>query len=1450
MTHAYAKFKTRDRNIDTNSIDSTPSNSDFSDDSNSTLSSESGIPMTKGSYNRDDRQRHHHTQNHKHHQNHRRFDSDMTVTNDLEIQDAPDSSRKAKRMFSWMFTNKVPPVTLPQDRKPYPWKTSNILWRTFFWWFWPILYKGYLRTLEPDDLFKLTDDLKVETMHRKFEHNLAKRIDAKRSQYIKKNQPHPNMAKFEWSKMLIPLALFDTFRWQYTMSCVYLVLAYTTQAVSPLITRRLIDFVTYRYYGLEKTVNKGVGYSLACVILISFNGLLLNHFWQNSMTTGAQAKAVLTKSLLIKSMKMSTRARHKFPIGNITSLMATDLSKVDLAFGFAPVLFCFPVPVVIAIGLLLTNLGVTSLVGIGLFIVSLIICSLLSKVLFAIRSKAVKYTDQRVSLMREVLSHLKVIKFYAWEDAYRERITKLRDLEMKELFKLKVVRDIISAYALTLPFTTSMVTFVVLWATDSFKSPGKMFASLSLFGILAQSIMLLPLALSTSSDAMVGFERLRKVLQAHEYDSEEARLSNTNNAWSRPLPPNVSISCRSCCFSYSNVEEGDDESLNEADSTMCTEVKEKSSFDNFATASESGSLGSSVKNFPGVIDLSVDIERGSFVMITGIIGSGKTTLLNALGGLVKLSSGSLQVSTEPLLCSNSWIQNATFRDNITFGKPFDAVLYKKVVFACALEDDLALLPSGDLTEIGERGVTLSGGQKARLNLARAAYHGLEIMLFDDILSAVDIRVGRHIVRHLFGDLLKGHTIVLATHQISLISNVDKIIFLNGDGTADVGNLQELKSRNHNFRNLVVFAEESAGKTKKSTKHKEAVLFTSNSNLLNDSQALIRGKIIQEEEKSVNAISASVYAKYFNLGTGVIGKIMPYAFLFVVILATFTQIFTNTWLSYWVEKKFKGKSDKFYVTIYVVLTIVTVLLTAVEFVFLGYVNNVASRIINISAVSRILHVPASFIDTTPMGRILNRFSKDTDALDNELGEQLRLFIFPMALIIGIIILCGTYLPYFLISVPFLAFAFVFVSNFYQGSGREIKRLEAIQRSKVYNNFNETLTGMATIKAFKAEKMFVQKNDEFLNRMNEAYLLTVVNQRWLCVHLDFVAAAFAAIISLLCVTGQFNISPSSTGLLINYVIQIVGFLSLTVRAMTQAENEMNSVERLYNYAFNIEQEPAYKIPDHEPAKDWPYSGYIQFENVSLRYRPNLPVVLKNLNFSIYPGEKVGICGRTGAGKSSIMTALYRLADIETGTIRIDGLDITKLGLYDLRSRLSIIPQDPVLFQGTIRKNLDPFNEYDDEILWSALRRAGLLDYLTIERFGHLKLDNANINAEDLPQFHLDQVVDDEGANFSLGERQLLALARALVCDAKILILDEATSLVDYVTDSKIQKTIAREFKHCTILCIAHRLKTILDYDRILVMEGGKLIEKGSPYNLYKQEGVFRLMCDKANVRVEDF
>ncbi|GEQ68088.1 hypothetical protein JCM33374_g1754 [Metschnikowia sp. JCM 33374] len=528
------------------------------------------------------------------------------------------------------------------------------------------------------------------------------------------------------------------------------------------------------------------------------------------------------------------------------------------------------------------------------------------------------------------------------------------------------------------------------------------------------------------------------------------------------------------------------------------------------------------------------------------------------------------------------------------------------------------------------------------------------------------------------------------------------------------------------------------------------------------------------------------------------------------------------------------------------TVLAFLFVSIQFMVLAYMTIKASTVLNIKAVERVLRVPMSYMDTTPMGRIINRFTKDTDTLDNEIGNQLRMVVYIFSNIVGVLILCVIYLPWFALAIPALVVIFVSVSNFYQASGREIKRLEAVQRSLVYNNFSETLSGMDTIKAYKCEHMFINKNSNLIDQMNESYYITIANQRWLAIHLDIVATLLALVISFLCVFRVFDISASSVGLLLTYVLSIAGQLSLLVRMLTQVENEFNSVERICEYAFKLPEEAPAIISETTPHQSWPTSGQIRFENASLAYRPGLPLVLKNLNMDIKPMEKIGVCGRTGAGKSSIMAALYRLSELDTGKIEIDGVDISKLGLHSLRSKLSIIPQDPVLFKGTIRKNLDPFGESSEDDLWTALVRAGLIESNKVSM-----VRTQDQQSDNLHKFHLNREVEDDGANFSLGERQLISFARALVRGSKILILDEATSSVDYETDSKIQSTIVREFKDCTILCIAHRLKTILNYDRILVLDKGEIKEFDTPWNLFNsRNSIFQQMCQKSNIVAEDF
>lgn len=1430
-----------------------------------------------------------------------------------------DKNQYQKRVFSFLFSKEVPRVPSPEEREAYPWKRTNLISRGVFYWLWPILVKGYKRTLVPDDLWYLPENLTVEDMHKRYRENLDKVLAKTRTKHLKK---HSNLDGFEWPVWAVPLALYNTFKLQYTMSCFFLALSFVCQACAPLITKRLIDFVEYSYFGIETSHKEGIGYTLGAVVLIFINGLLLNHYFHNAMVTGASVKLILTKDVLLKSFDLLAKEKHKFSAGRITSLMSTDLLRIDLAVGFQPLVICFPIPVVIAVVLLLRNIGITSLAGIGLFVVSLVVCVLLTSKLFFTRETVVKYTDERISLMREVLNNLKVIKFYAWELAYKANITKVREREMRYLFTIKVLRNFITAYAVTLPTLTSMVSFVTMWSTNNMKAPGEVFSSLSLFSILAQAIMLLPIALATGADAMIGFRRLKDFLGSDEYDEGlDRKLAKDDfyiggqellaefefynyDTWSmnsdtyiskEKYKLSVALEVSHADFMWEQFhddEQDDEDSLWEQSESSKVQLKRQLTNERKPLASryseESTSSSMKQTSFPGLLDINLVVNVGEFVVITGVIGSGKSSLLNALAGFMKMSNpdeGRLQVNSDLLLCAHPWIQNTTVRQNILFGKPMQRARYDAILGACCLVEDLKEFPYGDQTEIGERGITLSGGQKARINLARAVYNGAECLLFDDVLSAVDSRVGKHIITYLFQGLLRNHTRILATHQLSLVQSADKIVFLNGDGSIDVGSARELASSNAGFSKLMEFSHESTRKREEEeeeeVKISEAINYSNNeinsknvcllpaSNLApsdnsydeekkltlqgsefpeNGASGELIGKTIEEEDVAVNAISWDVYKNYINLGSGFFGITAGPVFLLLVALATFCQLFTNTWLSFWMENKFDNLLDRFYVTFYVIFAILTVFFTGIQFTMLAYMNNRSAETLNLKAVDKVLHAPMSFMDTNPLGRVLNRFTKDTDSLDNEIGEQLRLFIFPLATIIGIVILCICYLPWFAIAVPFLAGIFFFLSDIYSGSSREIKRLEAVQRSVVYNNFNETLTGMNTIKAYKVENTFMEKNDYLLNKMNEAYFLSIATQRWLCVHLDFIASIFALIICMLCITDQFDISASSTGLLLNYVIQIVGLLSLTVRAMTQVESEMNSVERLHSYAFNLPQEAPYEKSEFKPPPEWPMAGYIQFNDVSLRYRENLPLVLKNLDFGIYPGEKVGICGRTGAGKSSIMTGLYRLSEVDSGSITIDGLDISQMGLRDLRSKLLIIPQDPVLFQGTIRRNLDPFHEYNDEVLWDSLRRSGLIDEDVLDRVKHTKLTDNNY--DQLHKFHLDQSVEDEGYNFSLGEKQLIALARSLVRNSKILILDEATSSVDYETDAKIQDTIIREFNQCTILCIAHRLKTILSYDRILVMDQGRIVEKGTPWTLYRQNGVFKLMCDKAHIRPEDF
>jgi ATP-binding cassette subfamily C (CFTR/MRP) protein 1 len=488
-----------------------------------------------------------------------------------------------------------------------------------------------------------------------------------------------------------------------------------------------------------------------------------------------------------------------------------------------------------------------------------------------------------------------------------------------------------------------------------------------------------------------------------------------------------------------------------------------------------------------------------------------------------------------------------------------------------------------------------------------------------------------------------------------------------------------------------------------------------------------------------------------------------------------------------------------------------------------------------AIHRVLRAPMSFFDTTPLGRITNRFSKDIDVMDNTLTDAIRMYFLTLAMIISVFILIIAYYYYYAIALGPLFIVFAFSAAYYRSSAREVKRHESVLRSTVFARFSEAVMGTPTIRAYGLQQQFSRSVRDAIDDMDSAYYLTFANQRWLSVRLDLIGILLVFTTGILVVTSRFSVNPSIAGLVLSYILTIVQMIQFTVRQLAEVENNMNATERIHHYGTMLEEEAPEHMGDVRPT--WPEHGEIVFNKVEMRYRDGLPLVLKGLDMHVRAGERIGVVGRTGAGKSSIMSTLFRLVELSSGSITIDGVDISTIGLHDLRSKLAIIPQDPTLFKGTIRSNIDPFHEHSDLELWGALRQADLVS-------------NESTMEDKSGRIHLDSIVEEEGLNFSLGQRQLLALARALVRGSQIIVCDEATSSVDFETDQKIQKTIVDGFKGKTLLCIAHRLKTIIGYDRICVMDAGTIAELDTPLGLYDQCGIFRGMCDRSGIRREDF
>lgn len=931
--------------------------------------------------------------------------------------------------------------------------------------------------------------------------------------------------------------------------------------------------------------------------------------------------------------------------------------------------------------------------------------------------------------------------------------------------------------------------------------------------------MFLPLSLSATVDAQNAIERLYAVFEAEVIEETQIQdpllpvavdVVQADFTWEGPPPEET----------MKKTKKGSKKAKDAAEDTGRT-VEEKHAEKIF-----------------GMKNVNVQIPFGQLTAIVGPVGSGKTSLLEGLIGEMRRTTGSVKFNGSIAYCPQSaWIQNATVRENICFGRPFDEKRYWRAVSAACLETDLRLLPHGDLTEVGERGISLSGGQKQRINICRAIYVDADIQIFDDPFSALDAHVGKSVFQNVFLDGAPNKTRILVTHALHFLPQVDYIHTVVAGRLSEQGTYAALMALDGDFSK---FAREF-GAREQEEEQEEAVADESMESDKKEKKTPIAGAtMMQAEERNTGSVSTAMYKQYLSAGKGAI--IVPLLVASIALLQG-AQVMSSYWLVYWEERKWPYGSG-FYMGIYAGLGVSQ----AIFFFFMGalfaLLTFIASKKLHNDALLRVMYAPMSFFETTPLGRIMNRFAKDIDTIDNMLGDAMRMFMATLGNILGAIILIAIVLPWFLIAVAAVSVGYLWAAMFYRASARELKRLDAILRSSLYSHFSESLSGLATIRAYGETDRFLRENRKRVDIENRAYWLTVTNQRWLGIRLDFLGILLTFVVAILTVGTRFSISPSQTGVVLSYIISVQQAFGWLVRQSAEVENDFNSVERIIYYANELEQEAPHSLPDAAPPAPWPSAGAIEFNNIVLKYRPELPAVLKNLTMSVRPGEKIGIVGRTGAGKSSIMTTLYRLVELTSGSIVIDGVDISKIGLTDLRQGLAIIPQDPLLFSGTLRSNLDPFGLHDDARLWDALKRA----YLVEDRKPD-SLDGEDSNGQ-ASRFTLDSTIEDEGGNLSIGQRSLVSLARALVKGSKILILDEATASVDYETDRKIQDTIAVEFHDRTILCIAHRLRTIIGYDRICVMDAGGIAEYDTPETLYHlPDGIFRCMCERSAITLDD-
>uniref|UniRef100_A0AAY4E645 ABC-type glutathione-S-conjugate transporter n=1 Tax=Denticeps clupeoides TaxID=299321 RepID=A0AAY4E645_9TELE len=1296
---------------------------------------------------------------------------------------------------------------------------ASFLSRITFNWFNSMVFHGYKRPLVQDDMWELNEEDSTRHICQKFESIMntelgkaRRRLQMKQSRKKAKQKSDPHLNglskgvshdvlvmetgekkkkkkkekekkdKTEYPKSWLIPTILKSCKWILIESAFLKLLQDVLSFISPQLLKLMISFTQ------DSTIFlwKGYMYAVLLMLVAFLQSIFLQQYFQLCFVLGVKVRIAIMAAVYKKALVMSNDARQQSTVGETVNLMSADAQRFNDVTNFIHLLWSCPVQIVLSIVFLWNELGPSVLAGLGVMVLMVPINGLLATKSRDFQMQNMKFKDKRLKIMNEILSGIKILKLFAWEPSFKSQIQEIREEELKVMRKFAYLSSVSTFIFSCAPALVSLASFAVYVSVspDNVLDAQKAFTSISLFNILRFPLAMLPMLIASMVQTTVSKKRLEKFLGGEDLDDSA--------------------------------------------------VHRDSSFSSAVSISE-GSFSWGKDADPVLKNVSLEVKPGQLVAVVGAVGSGKSSLLSVLLGEMHNIKGHINVKgSVAYVPQQAWIQNATLKANILFGSQLEETRYQNVLDACALRPDLELLAGGDETEIGEKGINLSGGQKQRVSLARAAYSSADTYLFDDPLSAVDSHVGKHLFEHVIGPkgLLKDRTRILVTHGIGFLPHVDEIVVLVDGVVSEVGSYNKLRASGGAFAEfLSTYAKEEAKKTlddeasdteditlipevhdpqadcppedvvtvtlkrqnslhhsQRYNRQSSRISKKSSIRTIKASEETKKGqRLIEKETMETGNVKFSVYLQYL--------RSMGWCLSFLAFLMYFIQnlafIGSNLWLSEWTND-----AETYFNTTYPVsvrdtrVGVFGALGVAQE----GAVS--ASRILHSSLLSNVLRAPMLFFDTTPSGRVVNRFAKVGLCWGGANCNPQRILS----------LLCA-------------------LQRFYVATSRQLRRLDSVSRSPIYSHFGETVSGLSVIRAYGHQERFLKHNEVTIDENLKTVYPWIVSNRWLAIRLESLGNFVVFFSALFAVLSRGSLDSGLVGLSISYALNVTQTLNWLVRMTSELETNIVAVERVSEYC-EIENEAPW-VMEKRPPQGWPDAGRLRFDQYKVRYRPELDLVLHGITCDIESAEKIGIVGRTGAGKSSLTNCLFRIIEAAEGGIFVDGVDIATIGLHDLRSRLTIIPQDPVLFSGTLRMNLDPFEKFSDEDIWRALELSHLKEFASSLSDG------------------LQHEVSEGGENLSVGQRQLLCLARALLRKSRILILDEATAAVDLETDDLIQKTIRQEFSHCTVLTIAHRLNTILDSSRIMVLDAGRIVEFDTPSALFEKQGHFYSMAKDAGI-----